>query len=150
MAPEGTATLVFHFEVTSSGTDLPAIKEAIDAELARADGVEDVRSKVLDADRLIDPVTVGAMIVTVTVAVKGTTSLVDALSDLVESVKRLGTSLGVTAWLESRHKRVTIDATADSRAVATTAAATAESKAATAQSKAPPAGPTAATVIRPA
>jgi hypothetical protein len=134
MAQEGTATLVFHFEVTSSGTDIQVIKEAIDAELAQADGVEGVSSKVLDADRLIDPVTVGAMIVTVTVAVKGTTSLVDALGDLVESVKRLGTTLGVKAWLENRHKRLTIDASADSRAVAETAAATAQSKAANAGS----------------
>jgi hypothetical protein len=129
MAPQGTADLVFHFEATSSGADMLAIKEAIDSELGRADGVEAVSSKVLDADRLIDPVTIGAMIVTVTVAVKGTTSLVDALNDLVESVKRLGTTLGVKPWLENRHKRVTIDAAADSRAVAETAAATVQSKA---------------------
>jgi hypothetical protein len=129
MAQEGTANLVFHFEAEGEGADMQALKEAIDAELGRAEGVEGVTSKVLDADRLIDPVTVGAMIVTVTVAVKGATSLVDALNDLIESVKRLGTTLGVRAWMENRHKRVTIDASADSRAVAETAAATARSKA---------------------
>jgi hypothetical protein len=129
MAPRPTADLVFHFEATRDDPGLQAIREAIDAELGRADGVEGVRSRVLDADRLIDPVTVGAMIVTVTVAVKGTTSLVDALNDLVESVKRLGHTLGVKAWLENRHKRITIDANADSRAVAETAAATVQSKA---------------------
>jgi hypothetical protein len=129
MAHQGTADLVFHFEVTSGDTDMQAIREAVDSELSRAGGVEGVSSKVLDADRLIDPVTVGAMIVTVTVAVKGTTSLIDALNDLVESVKRLGSTLGVKAWLENRHKRVTLDATADSRAVAEAAAATLRSKA---------------------
>jgi hypothetical protein len=50
-------------------------------------------------------------------------SLVDALNDLVESVKRLGTTLGVKAWMENRYRRVNIDANADSRAVAETAAA---------------------------
>jgi hypothetical protein len=129
MAQQGTASLVFHFEVEGEAADMQAIKEAIDAELSRADAVEGVSSRVLDTDRFIDPVTVGAMIVTVTVAVKGATSLVDALNDLVESVKRLGTTLGARAWMENRHKRVTIDASADSRAVAEVAAATVQSKA---------------------
>lgn len=130
MGQQDTASLVFHFEATSDDADMQAIREAIDAELGQAGGVEVVSSRVLDTDRLIDPVTVGAVIVTVTVAVKGATSLVDALSDLVESTKSLGTTLGVRAWLENRHKRVTIDATSDSRAVAESAAATAQSKAA--------------------
>jgi len=82
MAPEGSASLVFHFEAGGEAADLRAIRAAIDAELGRADGVERVSSEVLDADRLIDPVTVGAMIVTVTVAVKGATSLVDALEEV--------------------------------------------------------------------
>jgi hypothetical protein len=129
MAEQGSASLVFHFEVEGEEADMPAIKEAIDSELGRAHRVEGVSSKVLDADRLIDPVTVGALIVTVTVAVKGATSLVDALSDLVESVKRLGTTLGVKTWMENRHKRVTIDAEADSRTIAEAAAATLQSKA---------------------
>lgn len=121
MAQGGTTDLVFHFEVESDDADMQAIKAAIDAELGLAEGVERVSSKVVQPDRLIDPVTITAMIVTVTLAVKGTTSLVDALNDLVESVKRLGTTLGVKAWMENRYKRVNIDANADSRAVAETA-----------------------------
>lgn len=127
-AHQGSADLVFHFEVSSGDADMQAVREAVGSELSRAGGVEGVSLKVLDADRLIDPVTVGAMIVTVTVAVKGTASLVDAVNDLVESVKRLGSTLGVKAWLENRHKRVTLDAAADSRAVAEAAAATLQSK----------------------
>jgi hypothetical protein len=43
--------------------------------------------------------------------------------DLVESVKRLGATLGVKAWMENRRKRVDIGANANSRAIAETAAA---------------------------
>ena len=94
-----------------------------------AAGVEGVSSEVLGADRFVDPLTVGAIIVTVTVVVKETTSLIDALNDLVESVKRLGATLGVKAWMENRRKRVDIDPNANSRAVAETAAANVQSSA---------------------
>jgi hypothetical protein len=124
-----SAELVFHFEVENEDADLQAIKEAIDAELARADGVEGVSSEVLGTDRFVDPVTIGAMIVTVTVAVKATKELVDTLNGLVESVKELGVTLGVKAWMENRRKRVDIDANANSRAVAETAAANVQSSA---------------------
>jgi len=128
MAQQGTADLVFHFEVENKGADLQAIKEAIDAELGRADGIEGVSSEVVSAERF-DPVTVGAIIVTATVAVKETKSLIDALNGLVESVKKLGVTLGVKAWMENRRKRVDIDASANSRAVAETAAANVQSSA---------------------
>ena len=131
MAQQSTAQLVLHFEVENEDADMLAIKEAIDAEFGRADGVEGVRSEVLGADRFVDPLTVGVIIVTVTVAVKETTSLINALSDLVESVKRLGATLGVKAWMENRRKRVDIDANANSRAVAETAAANVQSSAQT-------------------
>jgi len=123
MTQEGTAELVFHFEVDNNDVDIEVIKEAIDAELARADGVQGVSSEVLGSDRFVDPVTVGAMIVTVTVAVKETTALVNALDGLVESVKKLGVTLGVKTWMENRRERVDIDANADGRAVAETVAA---------------------------
>jgi len=129
MAQESTAELVFHFEVGNEDTDLQAIKEAVDAELGRADGVEGVSSEVLGTDRFVDPVTIGAMIVTVTVTVKETKELVDTLNSLVESVKKLGVTLGVKAWMENRRKRVDIDANANSRAVAETAAANVQSSA---------------------
>jgi hypothetical protein len=123
MAQESTGELVLHFEVENKDADLQAIKAAIDAEFGRAEGVEAVSSEVVTADRFIDPITIGAIIVTVTVAVKETTSLVNALNDLVESVKKLGTTLGVKAWMESRRKRVDIDAAANTKAIAETAAA---------------------------
>jgi hypothetical protein len=131
MAPQSTAQLVLHFEVENEDADLQAIKEAIDAEFGRADAVEGVSSEVLGADRFVDPLTVGAIIVTVTVVVKETISLIDALNDLVESVKRLGATLGVKAWMENRRKRVDIDPNANSRAVAETAAANVQSSAQT-------------------
>jgi len=131
MAQQSTAQLVLHFEVENEDADLQAIKEAIDAEFGRADAVEGVSSEVLGADRFVDPLTIGAIIVTVTVVVKGTTSLIDALNDLVESVKRLGATLGVKAWMENRRKRVDIDPNANSRAVAETAAANVQSSAQT-------------------
>jgi hypothetical protein len=131
MAEGNTAQLVLHFEVENKDADLQAIKEAIDAEFARADGVEGVSSEVLGADRFVDPLTVAAIIVTVTVAVKETTSLVNSLNDLVESVKKLGTTLGVKAWLENRRKRLNIDANANSKAIAETAAANVQSSAQT-------------------
>jgi hypothetical protein len=131
MAQENTAQLVLHFEVGNEDADMQAIKDAIEGEFGRADGVEGVSSEVLGADRFVDPLTVGAIIVTVTVAVKETTSLIDALNGLVESVKRLGATLGVKAWMENRRKRVDIDANANSRAVAETAAANVQSSAQT-------------------
>jgi hypothetical protein len=131
MAQESTAQLVLHFEVENKDADVQAIKEAIDAEFARADSVEGVRSEVLGTDRFIDPITVGAIIVTVTVAVKETSSLVNTLNDLVESVKKLGTTLGVKTWLENRRKRLDIDANANTKAIAETAAANAQSTAKT-------------------
>ena len=62
MAQQGTADLVFHFEAESKDTDLQAIREAIDAELGHADGIEGVSSRVLTTDRIIDPVTAGALL----------------------------------------------------------------------------------------
>ena len=44
-------------------------------EFGRHDDVEGIRSEVLGTSRFVDPLTVGAIIVTVTVAVKGTSSL---------------------------------------------------------------------------
>lgn len=44
MAEQSTAQLVFHFEVQNKDADLEAIKEAIDAEFGRAEGVEGVSS----------------------------------------------------------------------------------------------------------
>jgi len=123
MAQDNTAELVFHFEVENDAANMEAIKEAIDNELARADGVHGVSSELLGSDRFVDPVSVGAMIVTVTVAVKETKELVDALDGLVESVKKLGVTLRVKAWLENRRKRLDIDASTDGRAIATTVAA---------------------------
>jgi hypothetical protein len=131
MAEQSTAQLVLHFEVENKEADLQAIKAAIDAEFARADGVAGLRSEVLKTGRFIDPLTVGAIIVTVTVAVKETSSLVDALNDLVESVKKLGTTLGVKTWMENRRKRLDIDANANAKAIAETAAANAQSTAKT-------------------
>jgi hypothetical protein len=46
-------------------------------------------------------------------------------------VKKLGATLGVKAWMENRRKRVDIDANANSRAVAETAAANVQSSAQT-------------------
>lgn len=123
MAQAGTTELVFHFETDSADVDMAALQKAIDAELTNADGVENVSAEVLGTDRFVDPVTVGAVIVTVTVAVKETTALVNALDGLVESVKKLGVSLGVKAWLENRRKRVELDEHADGRAIAETVAA---------------------------
>jgi hypothetical protein len=123
MAQEGTGELVLHFEIEDEHADMQAINDAIKADLARVEGVQGVSSEVLGADRFIDPLTVGATIVTVTVAVKETTALVNALEELVESMKKLGVTLGVKAWMENRRKRVDIDADADSRAVAETVAA---------------------------
>jgi hypothetical protein len=131
MTQDGTAELVFHFEVDNDDADLQAIKEAIDAELVRADGVEEVSSEVLGTDRFVDPVTIGEMIVTVTVAVKEAKDLVATLNGLVEEVKKLGVSLGVKAWLENRRKRLDIDANANTKAVAETAAANVRSSAQT-------------------
>jgi hypothetical protein len=129
MAQESTGELVLHFEVEDKDADLQAIKAAIDAEFGRADGVEGVSSEVVTPDRFIDPITIGAIIVTVTVAVKETASLVNALNDLVESVKKLGTTLGVKAWMENRRKRVDIDAAANTKAIAETAAASVQKSA---------------------
>ena len=42
MAQQGTADIVFHFEAESKDADLQAIRDAIDAELGRADGIEGV------------------------------------------------------------------------------------------------------------
>jgi hypothetical protein len=131
MTEGSTAQLVLHFEVENKDADLEAIKEAIDAEFAHADGVEGVSSEVLGADRFIDPITIGAIIVTVTVTVTETTKLVKSLNELVESVKQLGTTLGVKAWLENRRKRLDIDANANSKAIAETAAANVQSSAQT-------------------
>jgi hypothetical protein len=122
MAQADTTKLVFHFETDSTEVDMAALQKAIDAELTNADGVQSVSTEVLGTNRFVDPITVGAMIVTVTFAVKETTALVDALDGLVESVKKLGVSLGVTAWLEDRRKRVELDEHADGRTVAETVA----------------------------
>jgi hypothetical protein len=127
MTEQSTAQLVLHFDVDRKDADLQAIKDAIDAELGRHGDVEGVRSEVLGTSRFVDPLTIGAIIVTVTVAVKEASSLVDALNDLVESVKKLGTTLGVKTWMENRRKRLDIDPNANSRAIAETAAATAQS-----------------------
>lgn len=126
MAKQSTAQLVLHFDVENKDADLQAIKAAIDAEFARHDDVDSVHSEVLGTGRFIDPLTVGAIIVTVTVAVKETSSLLNALNDLVESVKKLGTTLGVKTWMENRRKRLDIDANANSKAIAETAAANAQ------------------------
>jgi hypothetical protein len=131
MAQESTAQLVLHFEVEHQDADLQAIKAAIETEFGHAEGVEGVSSEVLGADRFVDPITIGAIIVTVTVAVKETASLVNSLNDLIESVKKLGTTLGVKTWMENRRKRVDIDAKANSKAIAETAAATVQSSAQT-------------------
>ena len=132
MTEQSTAQLVLHFDVDREDADLQAIKDAIDAELGRHDDVEGVRSEVLGTSRFVDPLTIGAIIVTVTVAVKEASSLVDALNDLVESVKKLGTTLGVKTWMENRRKRLDIDPNANSRAIAETAAATVQSSTQTA------------------
>ncbi len=129
MAQAKTTKLVFHFETDSADVDMAVLEQAIDAELTSADGVENVSTEVLGTDRFVDPVTVGAMIVTVTIVVKETTALVDALDGLVESVKKLGVSLGVKAWLENRRKRVELDEHADGRAVAETVAANVQTSA---------------------
>lgn len=126
MAEQSAAQLVLHFDVENKDADLQAIKAAIDAEFAGHDDVEGVRSEVLGTGRFIDPITVGAIIVTVTVAVKETSSLVNAINDLVESVKKLGTTFGVKTWMENRRKRLDIDAHTNSKAIAETAATNAQ------------------------
>jgi hypothetical protein len=107
--------LDFHLEPDDRDADLERSAAEIRQTVSALPGVDEVDAEVADEVRMIDPVSAGAILLTVTASIKNAGDLVESLDDLVNNVKKLARDAGlVHLWVWLHRKKVKVeDLTAD-------------------------------------
>jgi hypothetical protein len=103
-------TLDFQFETDNGEADLDHSAGVVQDTVAALPGVTEANAEAAGATRLIDPVSIGAILLTVRFAVKNADDIVASLDDLVKHLKDLGRELGLprlVIWLH--RKEVDVD-----------------------------------------
>jgi hypothetical protein len=106
--------LDFELESQDEGADLERSADAVRNTVSALPGVEDAKAEVSTV-RIIDPVTIGAIALTVRYAIKDSADIVGSLDELVNQVKQLARDLGLPhlkVWLH-REKIDANDLTAE-------------------------------------
>jgi hypothetical protein len=106
--------LSFEFESQDEQADLERSAAAVRDTVSALPGVEDAKAEVSEA-RMIDPVTLGAIALTVKYVIKDSSDIVESLDQLVNQLKQLARDLGLPhlkVWLR-REKVDANDLTAE-------------------------------------
>jgi hypothetical protein len=78
--------------------------------VAALPGVDDVHARVADQVRAIDPVSIGAIVLTVTAGIRSAADLAGALDDLLNNVKQLARDAGLPhLWVWLHRKKVKVE-----------------------------------------
>ncbi len=106
-----TFELDFHLEPDEGGgADLESSAAAVRDTVSALPGVDDVDARVADQVRMIDPVSIGAIVLTVTAGVRSAGDLAGALDDLLNNVKQLARDAGLPhLWVWLHRKKVKVD-----------------------------------------
>lgn len=100
-----TFELNFHLEPDDDGADLERSAAAVRDSVAALPGVDEADARVADQGRAIDPVSIGAIVLTVTANIRSAADLAGALDDLLNNVKQLARDAGLPhlwIWLGRR------------------------------------------------
>lgn len=90
-----TFELNFRLETDDGDADLERSAAVVCQSVAALPGVEEARARVADQVRAIDPVSVTAVVLSVTATIKGAAAATKALDDLVNNIKRLARDAGL-------------------------------------------------------
>jgi hypothetical protein len=105
-----TFELDFHLEPDDGGADLERSAAAVMHSVAALPGVDDVHARVADQVRAIDPVSIGAIVLTVTAGIRSAADLAGALDDLLNNVKQLARDAGLPhLWVWLHRKKVKVE-----------------------------------------
>jgi hypothetical protein len=102
-----TFELSFRLESGDGGADLERSAAVVCESVAALADVEEVSARVADQVRAIDPVSVTAVVLSVTATIKGAAAATKALDDLVNNIKQLARDAGLPQlWIWVGRKRV--------------------------------------------
>jgi hypothetical protein len=105
-----TFELDFHLEPGDSATDLERSAATVRDTISALPGVDDVDAQVADQVRMADPVTIGAVVLTVTAGIRGAADLTGALDELLNNVKELARDAGLPhLWIWLHRKKVKVE-----------------------------------------
>jgi hypothetical protein len=97
--------LDFQFETDDRQADLDHSAAVVQDTVSALPGVTEAGAEAAGATRFIDPVSIGAILLTVRFAVKNADDIAASLNDLVKQIKDLGRELGlprVVIWLHRK------------------------------------------------
>jgi hypothetical protein len=98
-------TLDFQFETDDRAADLHQSAATVKDTVSALPGVTGADAHAAGATRLIDPVSIGAILLTVRFAVKNADDIVASLDDLVKHLKDLGRELGLPRLVIWLHRK---------------------------------------------
>jgi hypothetical protein len=104
-----TIELDFELEADDGQADLPRIAAALRDSTAAMPGVTSAQARIPGTTRNldIDPVTVGTVLLTIQIAIKGADDVISSLDDLVSKLKDLSRNLGLPRlWVWLHTKRI--------------------------------------------
>lgn len=108
--PLSALKLNFQLETDDGKADLDQSATVVQETVSALPGVDEADAHAAGATRLIDPVSIGAILLTVRFAVKNADDIVASLDDLVKHLKDLGRELGLPRlmiWLHREKVDVT-------------------------------------------
>ena len=108
--PLSALKLNFQLETDDGKADLDQSATVVQETVSALPGVDEADAHAAGATRLIDPVSIGAILLTVRFAVKNADDIVASLTDLVKQIKELGRELGLPRlmiWLHREKVDVT-------------------------------------------
>jgi len=108
--PLSALKLNFQLETDDGKADLDQSATVVQETVSALPGVDEADAHAAGATRMVDPVSIGAIVLGVRFAVKNADDIVASLTDLVKQVKELGRELGLPRlmiWLHREKVDVT-------------------------------------------
>jgi len=108
--PLSALKLNFQLETDDGKADLDQSATVVQETVSALPGVDEADAHAAGATRMVDPVSIGAIVLGVRFAVKNADDIVASLTDLVKQIKELGRELGLPRlmiWLHREKVDVT-------------------------------------------
>ena len=102
--PLGALKLNFQLETDDGKADLAHSAAVVQDTVSALPGVDEADAHAAWATRMVDPVSIGAIVLGVRFAVKNADDIVASLNDLVKQIKELGRELGLPRLMIWLHR----------------------------------------------
>jgi hypothetical protein len=102
--PFSALKLNFQLETDDGKADLDQSAAVVQETVSALPGVDEADAHAAGATRMVDPVSIGAIVLGVRFAVKNADDIVASLTDLVKQIKELGRELGLPRLMIWLHR----------------------------------------------